>query len=166
MIAGLKWGAIIGVIVYAVEFGLSALLNLLLAGGSSDPTVRPIVLLPVCMTYFVLIFAFSASGFYTGRETGKAGFGALAGVVTLAVQYVLGLLGSALSGAVPAATTSGSQLSPVAQILAKIVALLLVLGLAACIGWLGGRPGAQRSARRAKASEAAPATPESPVPPA
>jgi hypothetical protein len=124
-------------------------------------TEHPILLAPTCLSLFLLVFAFSAAGFYTGRETGTAGLGALAGVVTLVVQYVLTLVGTALAGVNASATPAAAQQSgnPVAQALASIIAGALVLGLAASIGWLGGRPGAARSARRKpQAATAAPST--------
>jgi hypothetical protein len=50
-------------------------------------------------------------------------------------------------------TTPGTPL--VAQIIAKLLALILVLGVAASLGLLGGRPGAQRARRLTSASEPA-----------
>ena len=158
MFAGVKWGAIVGVAVYLALLASYALSNLLLAqtGQGASVTEHPILLVPLCLSLFLSIFAFSAAGFYTGRETGIAGLGAIAGMVTLIVQYVLGLMGNALLGAGATATASAAQpqQNSVAQLLASLVAALLTLGLAASIGWLGGRPGAARYGRL-KAQEAA-----------
>jgi hypothetical protein len=167
MVAGVKWGAIVGVAVYLALLGSNALLNVLLAqtGSGASVTEHPILLVPLCLSLFLLIFAFSAAGFYTGRETGMAGLGALAGVVTLVVQYVLGLIGSALAGINASSAPAAAQQSgnPIAQVLASIMAAVLVLGLAASIGWLGGRPGAARSPRRKlQAATAASSTPPEP----
>lgn len=152
MIVAVKWGAILGVAVYLAVLASNALSNVLLAqtGSGASVTEHPILLVPLCLSLFLLVFAFSAAGFYTGRETGKAELGALAGIVTLAVQYVLGLIGNVLSGASMQSSPTATQAAtnPAAQFLAAVVAGLLVLGLAASIGWLGGRPGAARSARR------------------
>jgi hypothetical protein len=83
--------------------------------------------------------------------------GALAGIITLIVQYLLGLIGNALMGTGPDAATTTQTANPLAQALSVIVATGLALGLAASIGWLGGRPGAARSPHRSP--QAAPITP-------
>jgi hypothetical protein len=167
MIAGIKWGAIVGVAVYLALLGSYALSNVLRAqtGRGAAVTEHPILLVPLCLSLFLLVFAFSAAGFYTGRETGTAGLGALAGVVTLAVQYVLTLVGTALAGVNASAAPAAAQQSgnPVAQALVSIMGAVLTLGLAASIGWLGGRPGAARSAhRKLQATTAAPSAPPEP----
>lgn len=151
MIASIKWGAIVGVGVYLAVLASTALSNVLTAeaGSGASVTEHPVLLIPVCLSIFLLIFAFSAAGFYTARETGQAGLGAVAGVVAFIVQYVLTLLGTTLAGMHVAATAPAQPAAnPVGEALAAIVAILLDLGLAASIGWLGGRPGAARSPRR------------------
>jgi hypothetical protein len=155
MIAWLKWGAIVGVLAYAVELAFNMATNALLAGGSSDVTARPVLLVPICLGYFALLFACSAAGFYTARETGRARLGALAGMLAFALQSLLGVVADLITGIRPTVldTTPGTPL--VAQIIAKLLALILVLGVAASLGLLGGRPGAQRARRLTSASEPA-----------
>lgn len=147
MIPVLKWGAIVGVAVYVVELALILVYNALALGGTSSQWLVSFV--PICLQYFVLLFAFSAAGFYTARETGKAWHGALAGVVALIVQFVLGLIYSFMTATHTATTSPQTGINPVARVAAQIVAGMLVFGLAASMGWLGGRPGAQQYTRRA-----------------
>ena len=164
MTSGIKWGVIVGVAVYLALLASNALSNVMLAqtGTAVSVTEHPVLLVPLCLSLFVLVFAFSAAGFYTGRETGRAELGALAGAVTLVVQYVLGLVGTALmSGGSHAAAPDQRLVSPFAQMAASVVAALLVLGLAASIGWLGGRPGATRFAK-SRALRAAVTSPDVP----
>ncbi|GAC1453479.1 MAG: hypothetical protein PVSMB4_14200 [Ktedonobacterales bacterium] len=156
MIPVLKWGAIVGVVVYVAELLLTVVYTALAAGGTGSVTDRPVLLVPICLQYFALLFAFSAAGFYTGRETGRAGLGALAGVVALVVQFVFGQIYAAVTAAHPAAPSAQAGLNPAALVLAQIVAAILVLGLAASMGWLGGRPGAQQYARRARPADGTP----------
>jgi hypothetical protein len=152
---GVKWGAIVGVIVYVALLALALLLNALTGTGSPSIAERPVLLIPICLGYFALLFACSAAGFYTGRETGNAALGALAGVVTAIVQYVLGLVYTPSSGHT---TTSTTALSGAGQVLVTLISALLVAGIAASMGWLGGRPGAQQFARRHKADAPDPET--------
>jgi hypothetical protein len=140
--AALKWGAISGAVAYVLYLGFAFLERSLETGRSTDITANPALLVSPCLLYFLLLFAFSAAGFYTGRETGRAGFGAVAGMVTLAVLYGLErIYAPAMSTSVPAAQ---SGTNPTSQAIFLIVASVLVFGLAASMGWLGGRPGAQR----------------------
>ena len=142
---GLKWGAVVGAILYVVGLVLQLFSNALVSStGSIDETQHPILLVPTCLGLFVALFGFSAAGFYAGRESGRAGFGAVAGVVALIVQYVLELI------YIPATPGSHTTTAPagtniMALVLAEITSLLLFIGIAACMGWLGGRPGARRS---------------------
>ncbi len=155
MLVGFKWGVIVGVAAYLVEVVLALLYVAMTGSGTATLTDRPTLLIPVCLGYFALLFACSAAGFYAGRETGRAGLGALAGGVVWFVQYILGRIytPTASSAASRATTTpTHSTLGPVAAVLAALVAPLLFLALTACMGWLGGRPGAQQYARRHKAS--------------
>ncbi len=156
VIAGLKWGAIVGVAVYIVEVVLALFENALSGKAPLDLTTHPIEALPICLSFFVLLFAFSAAGFYTGRETGQARLGAVAGVVTLVVQYLLGLLYTPASTSGNTTTTTQPAGNPISAFLAAIVALLLFVGVAALLGWLGGRPGAQRHAQRLNAQGSTP----------
>jgi len=144
-----KWGAIVGAAMYVLGVGLALLENALTAHQSADVITHPVQLIPICLLYFALLFAFSAAGFYTGRDTGRAGLGAVAGMVTLVVQYVLGRLYTpSVSSAATSAPATRHNANPGLSLLAAVVAPLLFLGVAASLGWLGGRPGAQRHLRR------------------
>jgi hypothetical protein len=156
MVTGLKWGALVGVAVYLVEVALALVENALSGRAPLDLTNHPVEVIPICLLYFVLLFSFSASGFYTGRETGKARLGAVAAVVTLVVQYLLGLLYTPASTSGRTTTTTQTAANPISAFLYEIVALLLFVGIAALLGWLGGRPGAQRFAQRQHAQNSAP----------
>jgi hypothetical protein len=138
MTSALKWGALSGAAAYVVYLGLTFLEQALQPGHRVDITTRPILLVPPCLLYFTLLFAFSAAGFYTGRESGRADLGAVAGMITLAVLYVLEHIYSPATGSAQAP----GQAAPAAAF--AIIAGVLVFGLAAAMGWLGGRPGAQR----------------------
>jgi hypothetical protein len=152
MLVGFKWGVIVGVAAYLVEFVLALLYAAMTGSGPATLTDRPTLLIPVCLGYFALLFACSAAGFYAGRETGRAGLGALAGGVVWFVQYILGRIYTPAASSHATSTPTHSALGPVAAVLAALVAPLLFLALTACMGWLGGRPGAQQYARRHKAS--------------
>lgn len=156
MIAGLKWGALVGVAVYIVEIVLALFENALSGKAPLDLTTHPIEVIPICLLYFGLLFSFSAAGFYTGRETGRARLGAVAAIVTLVVQYLLGLLYTPASTSGHTTTTTQPAGNPISAFLAAIVALLLYIGIAALLGWLGGRPGAQRYARHLNAQGSTP----------
>jgi hypothetical protein len=151
MQAALKWGALVG----AASYIVAGLAIPLLAGalfGTPDLS-NPGVLTFGCLGIFVLLFGFSAAGYWTGRETLKAGMGAVGGIVALAVYAVLTRLYTPHVHAV-SATAATAKVTPaggnaVGQAVAALVADAFVLGLAALMGWLGGRPGAQ-NARRAR----------------
>lgn len=149
MLSAAKWGALIGAALYLI-----AGLALPLIARALLPTTdlsNPAVVTIGCVGIFLVLFGFSAAGYFTGRETMRAGLGAIAGVIAMVVYTLLTGLYAPASGT---ATTANSQskVSPVGQAAASIIALALVLGLAALMGWLGGRPGAQQ-ARRAKAAQ-------------
>ncbi len=151
MLSAVKWGAHAGLGSYLVaQVGLTLLgLALFPTGGSIVD--HPGVLIFACLGIFLLLFAFSAAGYYTGRETLKAGLGAVAGLVALALYAALSALYTPGAGA-SATAPAGASLSPVAQAIARGVAALFIFGLAALMGWLGGRPGAQNARRRLAAT--------------
>lgn len=142
MTAALKWGAITGAVAYVLYLAFAFLQRSLESGRSTDITANPVLLVSPCLLYFLLLFVFSAAGFYTGRETGRAALGAVAAMVTLAVLYVLEHVYAPAVGASGLAAQPGAN--PVGQAVFAIVAAILVFGLAASMGWLGGRPGANR----------------------
>jgi hypothetical protein len=144
--SGLKWGAIAGGLLYVVGLLLQLFSNALVrTTGSIDETQHPILLIPTCLGLFFLLFGLSAAGFYTGRETGRAGLGALAGIVAFVVQYTLELIYTPVTPGPQPTTTTPANVTLAQIILVDLIAAVLVLGIAACMGWLGGRPGARRS---------------------
>ena len=145
MIVAVKWGAIIGVATYLVGLALGFFSQTLNTTGSASITDRPVLLIPICLGIFVLLFAASAAGFYTGRETGIAGMGAIAGIVLFVVTNLLGLI----------YTPGGHVSASSSPLWTQVLGLALDLGIAACMGWLGGRPGAMRSPLRAKGTPSA-----------
>lgn len=142
-----KWGAIVGVTIYIVSQLITFISQVTLGVAPADPS-HPGILAMGCLELLLIVFAFSTSGFYTGRETQVAGFGAIAGMITFAVYgLLLALIPIGDHSTLGAAGSSGGQQSVIA-----IISVALYLGLAALIGWLGGRPGATRGkaiARRA-----------------
>jgi hypothetical protein len=143
MLAGLKWGAISGVAVYVVALAFDYLAIGLTGRGSGAINEHPVLLIPICGAIFAILFACSAAGFYTARETGVVGHAVFAGFITYAVQFLLSkVYAPAAHGA--ATTTPVTATS----VIASIIAGILVVGIAAGMGWLGGRPGAQQYARR------------------
>ncbi|MGH2505520.1 MAG: hypothetical protein ACRDID_23660, partial [Ktedonobacterales bacterium] len=95
-----------------------------------------------CLELLLIIFAFSASGFYAGRETRHAGYGAIAGIVTFAVYGALISLYTFGGRASLAGGTLGQQ------VVVELISVTLYLVIAALIGWLGGRPGATQGRAR------------------
>jgi hypothetical protein len=151
MLAGLKWGAITGVAVYVVSLAFDVLARALTGKGSGALNEHPVLLIPICGVIFALLFACSAAGYYTTRETGVVGHGVFAGVVVYAVQF-------ALSKIYTPVAQSASTTTPVtaAGVIASVIAGLLVVSIAACMGWLGARPAAQQYSRRHAAPDEAP----------
>ena len=144
MLSAAKWGALVGVAIYLVSQVFAIVSQLALGPGAADPS-HPGKLALGCLNLLLIIFAFSTSGFYAGRETRQAGYGAIAGMVTFVVYGALlaiysygGRAGSAVSGA-----TLGQQ------IVIELISVVLYLCISALIGWLGGRPGAMRGRARA-----------------
>lgn len=152
MQAAVKWGTLVGAASYIIA-GLAIPLLAKVLFGTPDLT-NPGVLTLGCLGIFALLFGFSAAGYFTGRQTLKAGMGAVAGVVAVAVYAVLMRLYTphlpAVSAAAVAANATPVGGNAIGQAIAALVADAFVFGLAALMGWLGGRPGAQK-ARRARA---------------
>ncbi|HEX6542948.1 MAG TPA: hypothetical protein VF040_14415 [Ktedonobacterales bacterium] len=151
MRAAIKWGALIGAASYLVS-GLGLTIIGMLAFGNGPATLEsnPGKLTLGCASLFLLLFAFSAAGFFTGRETLNAGMGALAGMVAFALYGVLITI-YAPGGSANILTADASAPGGVAsQAMAIFVTVTIPLGIAALMGWLGGRPGAAR-ARKAQA---------------
>jgi hypothetical protein len=164
VISSLKWGALIGLTSYLmVDVALTAIGLFAFGSGSADPTANPGKLTLGCAGLFLLLFAFSAAGFFAGRETGRSGAGALAGLVAGAIYAALIQVytpGGSSFGA--SAGASGPAAGVAATIIVLAITVLLYLGVAALMGWLGGRPGAQRSPLRKRTLAAAPGAGETP----
>jgi hypothetical protein len=150
MTSALKWGALVGVSSYLIlTIGLT-LLNYFLFGNSPSDLNHPGTLAFACFGIFGILFAFSAAGYFTGRETRRVGWGVTSAMLALIVYYVLGLIYSPGRGSMSDTSTAGTanHMSLAAQVLSSIVAALIVLLIAAGMGWLGARPGIQRAQKR------------------
>jgi hypothetical protein len=145
MQSALKWGALTGAALYIFAGVAIPLLSDALF-GTPDLT-NPGVLIFGCLGVFLLLFGFSAAGFFTGRDTLKPRLGAVAAIIALALYAVLTALYTPHAGPSPVAASATSAKNPVGQAIAALVADAFVGGLAALMGWLGGRPGAQRARR-------------------
>ena len=199
MRAALKWGALVGAGVYVIAGVALTLLATALFGPGVPGLDNPALFSSLCLGIFLLLFAFSAAGYFAGRETGRDGAGALAGMVAFVVYAVLSRIYSpssvptgagaistptvaptatataaatathvaatatAVAHATATAAASGghpAQQAPppsgVVTLLANLISFLLVLGIAALMGWLGGRPGAQRTRKAAAKATATP----------
>lgn len=154
MRVALKWGALVGLAIYLVATVGITFLALILFPHQPVDLYHPGVFTLSCLGIFGVLFACSAAGYFTGRETLRDGYGAVAGMVALAVYYALGLLytpgsrpGAALAVTSPAGKSAAE--SAFAQAVATLSSALIVFGIAALMGWLGGRPGAAKARRRA-----------------
>jgi hypothetical protein len=145
MRAAIKWGALIGVASYLLlGIGLTLLGMAAFGNGAASLDSSPGKLTLGCGSLFLLLFAFSAAGFFTGRETLNAGMGALAGMVTFAIYGVLITI-YAPGGSSNVLTQDANMPGGFGmQAMALFVTVTIPLGIAALMGWLGGRPGAMR----------------------
>jgi hypothetical protein len=141
MLSAAKWGALIGVAIYLVSQLITFISLTAFGPGPVDPA-HPARITLGCVGLLLIIFAFSASGYYAGRETRQAGYGAIAGMVTFVVYGALIALYTYGGRASVASGTLGEQ------ILVELVSIILYLLVAALIGWLGGRPGASQARAR------------------
>ena len=146
MRAAIKWGGLIGVASYLLV-GLGLTILGVVAFGNAPATLdaSPGKLSLGCASLFLLLFAFSAAGFFAGRETLNAGMGAIAGMVSFALYGVLITLYAPGSSANILAQDAESPGGPILQAMAIVVTVTIPLGIAALMGWLGGRPGAMRA---------------------
>lgn len=151
MRAALKWGALTGVGAYLVAQLALTIGAVLIFGSGPGDLQHPGILLSGCLGIFFILFAFSAAGYFTGRDTLNAGMGAIAGMIAFVVYALLSLIYTpATAPARPAAVPKPGTpaISPVMAVMANITATLIILGVAALMGWLGGRPGATNARRR------------------
>ena len=80
MISAAKWGALIGAGSYVILIIGLALISSMLFGTSPADFNHPGPLTLACLGIFGILFAFSAAGYFTGRETHKAGWGAISAI--------------------------------------------------------------------------------------
>lgn len=146
-----KWGGVFGVTTYLLA-GL-AIPALSLAFFPHADNSNPGLVTFECAGIFLLLFAFSAAGYFTGRDTLNAGKGALAGMLSLAVYEALFTLYTPQSKGT--AAPAGQHPNAAVQVSAFLVSTLLEFGLAALMGWLGGRPGATKARKRLASTLAA-----------
>lgn len=147
----LKWGALIGVAIYILSRLLIPFISSMLLGGGPADLNHPAVLMSACLGIFLELFAFSAAGYLAGRDTLRPGLGAVAGMVAMALYDILSALYTP-GGNATTVTSAATHLSTAAQFISAVVAGALVFGIAALMGWLGGRPGAQNARKRMAAS--------------
>lgn len=140
-----KWGGVFGVTTYLLAGVAIPALSLALFPHADN--ANPGLVTFECAGIFLLLFTFSAAGYFTGRDTLNAGMGALAGMLSLAIYEALFTLYTPQAGGT-ATPTTGKHPNAAVQISAFIVSALLEFGLAALMGWLGGRPGATKARKR------------------
>ena len=145
MLSAAKWGALVGVAIYLVSQVITIVKLVALGAGPADPN-HPGAIALGCLNLLLIIFAFSASGFYAGRETREAGYGALAGMVTFVIYGALLEVYSVggRAGLAPGGAPLGQQ------IVVGLISVIIFLLIAALVGWLGGRPGAAQGRARAR----------------
>ncbi|HEU5345907.1 MAG TPA: hypothetical protein VFX31_06935 [Ktedonobacterales bacterium] len=150
MLSAAKWGALVGVAIYLVSQVITFVDQVALGAGPADLN-HPGKITLGCLELLLIAFAFSASGFYTGRETRVAGYGAIAGMVTFVVYGALISIYS-FGGRIHLGA-DGATLGE--QIVIELIVVILYLIISALIGWLGGRPGAAQGRARANRLAAA-----------
>lgn len=159
MLSALKWGGIVGVGAYLLaRLGLGLLSAALFGASSPVDLNHPGPFSLACLGIFGLLFAFSAAGYFAGRDTLKDGLGAVAGMIAFAFYAALSAIPLPLNGSqatsTPATTPAAPHQDPMTQAISGLIALLFALGIAALMGWLGGRPGAMNARRRRAAQQA------------
>lgn len=155
MLSALKWGGIVGVSTYLLaRLGLGLLSAALFGASSPVDLNHPGPFSLACLGIFALLFAFSAAGYFTGRDTLNAGLGAVAGMIAFAFYAALSAIPLGLTSSQATTSTPGApRQDPATQAIVGLVALLFALGFAALMGWLGGRPGAMNARRRRAAQQ-------------
>lgn len=146
MIPAAKWGTLLGVGSYLIlTIGLT-LLDSAFFGTSPVDLNHPGPLTFTCLGIFAILFAFSTAGYFTGRETRQVGWGVVSAMIALTVYYLLGRVYT--PGRSSMNSSTASQLPFVAQLLFAGAAAVLVLLVAAGMGWLGARPAVQQAQKR------------------
>jgi hypothetical protein len=161
MMSAAKWGALVGVCSYVILIVGLTFLSSILFGTSPADFNHPGPLTLACLGIFGVLFAFSAAGYFTGRETRKAAWGAISAIIALTTYYVLSLIYTPGRGSPAGSSTASTagQLPAVAQVLSVIAAAGFVLLLAATMGWLGARPAVQQSEAKKQRQNTAPEEP-------
>ena len=78
MRSAMKWGAVVGIASYLLlGLGLTLLGIAAFGTGSASLDTNPGKLSLGCASIFLLLFAFSAAGYFAGRETLNAGWALL-----------------------------------------------------------------------------------------
>lgn len=143
LISAFKWGIIAAAAYYVLGILLNLLTNAILNVGA-DPTKNPLVLVPLCLSLFALVFAIYVAGYLPGMERGQVAPGVMsAGIMVLASNLL-----SRLFNPAPQSTTASGSL------VTQIVALLFFIIVALGIGWLGAFYGVKRNARKATTEHA------------
>lgn len=156
MLSAFKWGGIVGVGAYLLaRLGLGLLSSALFGAGSPVDLNHPGPFSLACLGIFALLFAFSAAGYFAGRDTLKDGLGAVAGMIAFVAYAALSAIPLGLTGsqATTSTTPGAPRQDPLTQAIVSLVALLFALGIAALMGWLGGRPGAMNARKRQAAQQ-------------
>jgi len=181
MWAALKWGALVGAGIYLLDRLLLTWVATALFGAGVPGLDHPALFTSLCLGIFALLFAFSAAGYFAGRESAQARMGAVAGLLAFVIYAALSALytptgapaspspspspaaatthvatvaqaTATATAAAHATATAGAQAlpppNPAVLLAANVTSFMLVAGIAALMGWLGGRPGAQQSLRR------------------
>jgi hypothetical protein len=157
MMSAAKWGALVGAGSYVILIIGLTLLSSILFGTSPADFNHPGPLTLACLGIFGILFAFSAAGYFTGRETHQARWGAISAIIALSVYYVLSLIYTPGRGsATGSPATSAGKLPAVAQALSVIAAATFVLLIAATMGWLGARPAVQQAEAKRRRQNAVP----------
>jgi len=158
MMSAAKWGALVGVGSYVILIIGITLLSSILFGTSPADFNHPGPLTLACLGIFGILFAFSAAGYFTGRETHRAAWGAISAIIALIVYYLLTLIYTPGRGPGIGGSTTGTtgHLSAVAQILSAIAAAAFVLLIAAAMGWLGARPAVQQAEAKRQRESSSP----------
>lgn len=151
MLSAAKWGALVGVAIYGISQIITIVGDIALGATTPADPSHPGKIALGCLDLLLIVFAFSASGFYAGRETRRAGYGAIAGMVTFVVYGALLELYS-YGGRQPLGA-GGATLGQ--QVIVGLITIVFFLGISALIGWLGGRPGSSQGRARANRLAAA-----------
>ncbi len=140
--SALKWGAAVGAGYYILALLFTLLLNLIESAGGNSATANPLLLVPICLSYFALGFTLFAAGYLAAFEREHIAPGLASVVVMLVVTYVLSLIIALVTHSGGPAQATGTSLG------AQIVALLFDVAAAGLIGWTGAFYGVKNKLKR------------------